>query len=59
MKKKVKLVLILMFLTAVSIVIVALCNPQLGFLWSNTITYTLYAIYFFVFAILFLIYKKI
>ena len=34
-----------MLIIAVLFIIVALNNPQAGFPWSNTVTYTIYEIY--------------
>ncbi len=46
MKNRISLIVALIMITiAVAFFIYALSNPQASFLWSNTVTYTLYAAY--------------
>lgn len=43
-----------MLIIAAAFVIFALNNPQADFPWSNTVTYTIYAIYLILTAVLFI-----
>lgn len=44
-KKAFRIIGIVMLVAAIAFVIVALEHPEMGFPWSNTVTYTLYAVY--------------
>lgn len=44
-KKLSRIIAVIMLIIAVLFIIVALNNPQAGFPWSNTVTYTIYEIY--------------
>ena len=46
---------IIMFIVAIGFVIYALNNPQASFPWNNTITYTMYAVYFIVMLVAFIL----
>ena len=44
-KKTSRIIGIVMLVAAAAFVIDALGHPEAGFPWSNTVTYTLYAVY--------------
>lgn len=53
MNKKISRIIAgIMFVTGVVFIAVALNNPQLSWPWSNTITYTIYLVYFVVMLVL-------
>ncbi len=45
---------VIMLIIAAAFVIFALNNPQAGFPWSNTVTYTIYAVYLTLTVVLFI-----
>lgn len=45
---------VIMLIIAAAFVIFALNNPQADFPWSNTVTYTIYAVYLILTAVLFI-----
>lgn len=53
-KKAARTAALIMLLAAVAFVVFALNNPQAGFPWSNTVSYTIYGAYAAVMLVLFL-----
>lgn len=53
-RKHSRIIAVIMLITAVVFIVIALNNPQAGFPWSNTITYSLYGIYAVVMTVMFI-----
>lgn len=59
MRKKIfRLIALIMLIAGAVFVIFALNNPQLGFAWSNTVTYSIYIVYVLIMAALFIMSLK-
>lgn len=53
-RKHSRIIAVIMLITAAVFIVIALNNPQAGFPWSNTITYSLYGIYAVVMTVMFI-----
>lgn len=53
-RKHSRIIAVIMLITAVVFIVIALNNPQAGFPWNNTITYSLYGIYAVVMTVMFI-----
>ena len=51
-KKTSRIIGLIMLIVAIAFVFFALKHPEASFLWSNTVTYAIYAVYLIVVAIL-------
>lgn len=52
-KKTSRIIGIVMLVLAIAFIIFAFSHPEMGFPWSNTITYLLYGVYFIVMVVMF------
>ena len=58
-KKKSRITALIMLIAAIAFFVYAVTHPTAGFPWSNTITYSIYAVYILIMALLFIApYKK-
>lgn len=53
-RKRSRIIAVIMLITAAVFIVIALNNPQAGFPWSSTITYSLYGIYAVVMTVMFI-----
>lgn len=53
-KRILRTIAVIMLVIAAVFVVFALNNPQAGFPWSNAVTYTIYAVYLILTAVLFI-----
>ena len=58
-KKKSRITALIMLIAAIAFFVYAVTHPTASFPWSNTITYSIYAVYILIMALLFIApYKK-